>query len=157
MRKQLLGLLFITLWSSLSAAEPELQKTQATVLYEEGLAFAREGDFHASMDKLERALLLDPTNKEIRNLLESFRIDPPPDSKPTPERLSKEYYKQGLDAFIEGNHKKAKNLFRQAVKANPGNKEAQRGLDRLAEQEKKQKLAEPGAQPGAGTGRKLTP
>lgn len=155
MRKLLTSLMLFSLFISLQAAEPKLKKDRATVLHEEGLALAREGNFQASQEKFKKALLLDPTNIEIRNILENIRIDPPPDSKPTPEGLSKEYYRQGLESFVDGNHKKAKQLWRQALKVNPGNKEAQRGLERLAEQKKK--LAEPDAQPDAGTDRKVTP
>jgi hypothetical protein len=94
-------------------------------------------------------------HKEIQNLLESVRPGPP--VVLTPEVLSKEYYRQGLDSYINGNHRKAKKLFRRSLKADPGNKEAQRGLERLANEGKKKKLAEQGAEPDAGTGRKLTP
>jgi tetratricopeptide (TPR) repeat protein len=155
MLKQILSLLILTLCSSVQAAEPELKKDEAIVLYEEGLALAREGEIHASQDKLKRASLLDPNNKEIQNLLESVRPGPP--VVLTPEVLSKEYYRQGLDSYINGNHRKAKKLFRRSLKADPGNKEAQRGLERLANEGKKKKLAEQGAEPDADTGRKLTP
>jgi tetratricopeptide (TPR) repeat protein len=158
MRKQILSLLILTLCSSVQTAEPKLKKDEAIVLYEEGLALAREGEIHASRDKLKRALLLDPNNKEIQILLESvLRVSPGPPIVLTPEVLSKEYYRQGLDSYINGNHRKAKQLFRQSLKADPGNKEAQRGLERLAIEGKKKKLAEQGAEPDAGTGRKLTP
>jgi hypothetical protein len=44
MRKQILSLLILTLCSSVQTAEPKLKKDEAIVLYEEGLALAREGE-----------------------------------------------------------------------------------------------------------------
>ena len=79
MRKQILSLLILTLCSSVQTAEPKLKKDEAIVLYEEGLALAREGEIHASRDKLKRASLLDPNNKEIQISICDKGIGIPPE------------------------------------------------------------------------------
>jgi tetratricopeptide (TPR) repeat protein len=94
---------------------------------DKGQKFAARGEWEQSIKNLTIALNFIPDSTEARSLLQDAQRRLELQRKV----LSQNYYKEGLEAFLAGDKKKAKTLWEKALDADSENEEARRGLARL--------------------------
>jgi tetratricopeptide (TPR) repeat protein len=95
--------------------------------YNRGQEYAGKGQWDQAIKSLKQALESDPDSREARSLLADIQRRWDLQKKV----VSQNYYKEGLEAFLAGDKKKAKTLWEKALDADSENEEARRGLARL--------------------------
>lgn len=96
--------------------------------YSKGQEYAGKGQWDQAIKALKQALEFEDS-REARNLLEDVQRKWDLQKKV----VSQNEYKEGLEAFLAGDKKKAKALWEKALDADPDNEEAKRGLARIGQ------------------------
>src|SRR5581483_2935970 len=94
--------------------------------YAKGQENAGKGQWDQAIKAFKQALEF-VDSREARNLLSDAQQRWDLQKKV----VGQNYYKEGLEAFLAGDKKKAKTLWEKAIDADPENEEAKRGLARL--------------------------
>jgi tetratricopeptide (TPR) repeat protein len=95
--------------------------------FDAGNKAAQEGDWGTASANFQRALRFKPDYKEAQDAVGKVGSQIGEQRKTESQRL----YKQGLEAFLAGDQRKAVDLWQKAVDADPDNQEAKRGLERI--------------------------
>ncbi len=128
----------LKLFSQILKADPENQEVQRyaslsrEILFKQymdrGQKAAGRGEWETAIKSLTTALSFNSDSNEARSLLQDAQRR----SELQKKVLSQNYYKEGLEAFLSGDKKKARSLWQKAADLDPDNEEAKRGLSRIA-------------------------
>ncbi|MBI1979503.1 MAG: PorV/PorQ family protein [Elusimicrobia bacterium] len=103
------------------------------ILYKQFLSkgqdFTSRGDWDAGIRNFKMALLHNPRGGEARSAL----INVQRRSELQRKVLSQNLYKEGLEAFLGGNKKKAQTAWKKSLELDPENEEAKRGMARIGQ------------------------
>jgi len=106
----------------------ELAKETAFKKYlERGKDFAAKGEWDSAIKSLKIAIEHNRASTEAKSLLSDVQRRWELQKKV----LSQNLYKEGLEAFLSGDKKKARDVWQKAVELDPDNEEAKRGLSRI--------------------------
>jgi tetratricopeptide (TPR) repeat protein len=94
---------------------------------ERGKDFAAKGEWDNAIKNLKIALEHNRASTEAKSLLSDVQRRWELQKKV----LSQNLYKEGLEAFLSGDKKKARDVWQKAVELDPENEEAKRGLSRI--------------------------
>ena len=106
--------------------------TLATVLFEESQVHSDNGQLEMSVEKLTRAVKLNPEDKRFAQALERAHRDLALKNG----EESKKLYKEGLEAYLSGQTEKAENIWNRALQLDSSNEEALQALAKIEEQKK---------------------
>jgi len=95
---------------------------------ESGRDFLSTENWESAVKDFKKALNLLPSSEEAKNFLTDAEKQWGLEKKALGQKL----YQQGVDAFMSGRKNEAKSLWQRAVDLDPENKEAQRGLAKIA-------------------------
>ena len=95
---------------------------------DKGKEYAGKGEWENAIKNLRSALDINPNSKDVKSLLGDVERRWDLQKKVLSENL----YKEGLEAFLSGDQKKAKLTWQRAVELDPDNQEARRGLSRIS-------------------------
>ncbi|MBI3012578.1 MAG: tetratricopeptide repeat protein, partial [Elusimicrobia bacterium] len=103
------------------------------ILYKQFLSkgqdFTSRGDWDAGIRNFKMALLHNPRGADARSAL----INVQRRSELQRKVLSQNLYKEGLEAFLGGNKKKAQTAWKKSLELDPENEEAKRGMARIGQ------------------------
>jgi len=129
------------------------KKTAINSIMQRAQTYLANKRYQDAINELQRILVFDEGNQDIRKKIDSIRIvmleerkrtvteerpvvvSPPPQAKPKPtppeEKISApELVDRGKKLFFEGKYREAKTYFERALKLDPANKEAKFYLDK---------------------------
>ncbi len=106
--------------------------TLAGVLYEQSQVHMDNGQLDEAVKKLKRANELSPEDQKIKTGLDAAQRDL--GIKRAEE--SKKLYKDGLEAYLSGQTKKAEELWKKSLELDSTNEEALQAISKLEEQKK---------------------
>jgi tetratricopeptide (TPR) repeat protein len=108
------------------------KKSLAEVLFNQAQVNSENGQLNDATKKLERAATLAPEDQRIKTALAVAQRDL--SSKNAED--AKKLYKDGLEAYLNGQTEKASGLWKKALDLDPSNEEALKALTKVEEQKK---------------------